>query len=166
MPITFIKSQPGDTFNTTVALIKSLALAGSKSPDVKIAAINILSDAGINDGRARNPSAVALARWIGREIQFFRDPKGTETLQTPQKTIEFGYGDCDDMSILLAAMLMSIGIEVRFRIVGKDRPGHIYVEALVEAGWLGLDPVARAGIDPHPSTLTTFKIEGYRGIYV
>ena len=166
MPITFIKSQPGDTLDATVALIKSMALSGSKSPDIKIAAVNILNDAGIYDGRARSPAAIALALWIGENIQYFRDPKGTETLQTAQKTIEFGYGDCDDMSILLAAMLMSVGIETRFKIIGKDRPGHIFVEALVENGWLGLDPVAREGLDPHPSTLNTFKIEGYRGIYV
>jgi transglutaminase-like putative cysteine protease len=76
------------------------------------------------------------------------------------RTIELGYGDCDDMAVLLGAFLMSVGVPVRFRVVGFKRPQHIFVEGLTEAGWTGLDPAAAAG-DPHPAELQTYILEGY-----
>jgi tetratricopeptide (TPR) repeat protein len=44
-------------------------------------------------------------------------------LQFPSQTLGFGAGDCDDLSILYAALLESVGIESAFVTV----PGHIYV---------------------------------------
>jgi transglutaminase-like putative cysteine protease len=53
------------------------------------------------------------------------------------------YGDCDDASMLLSAMLKVVGIKTRFRAVFQTPDGsysHVFTEAhLPEIGWLALD---------------------------
>jgi tetratricopeptide (TPR) repeat protein len=49
-------------------------------------------------------------------------------LQFPRQTLAYKGGDCDDLSILLCAMLESIGIETAFITV----PGHIYMAASLD----------------------------------
>jgi len=44
-------------------------------------------------------------------------------LQFPRQTLEFKAGDCDDLSILYAALMESVGIETAFITV----PGHIFL---------------------------------------
>lgn len=52
-----------------------------------------------------------------------RTKNAVDTLQFPQQTLEYKSGDCDDLSILTAALLESVGVETAFITV----PGHIYV---------------------------------------
>lgn len=160
MNLTLYKVPARDAIRTTVALIKKMAWEGKREPEIKQFAVRILNRMGLKNGRNRKQSAILLTDWVGKNIQFWPDPEGTEMLQRAIRTIEFGYGDCDDMSILLGALLMAVGIPVRFRVVGFKRPSHIYVEGLVEGGWLGLDPAA-LDTDPHPQNLKTFILEGY-----
>ena len=56
-------------------------------------------------------------------------------LQFPRQTLQYRSGDCDDLSILYAALLESVGIESAFVLV----PGHIYVAAA-----LSLNPAEAA----------------------
>ena len=49
-------------------------------------------------------------------------------LQFPKQTLEFKGGDCDDLSILYAALLESLGIETAFITI----PGHIYMAFSLE----------------------------------
>lgn len=49
--------------------------------------------------------------------------KAVDYLQFPRQTLEYRAGDCDDLSILYAALLESVGIETAFVTV----PGHIFV---------------------------------------
>jgi len=55
-------------------------------------------------------------------------------LQFPRQTLEYRAGDCDDLSILYAALLESIGIETAFVTV----PGHIYLGFALETPPLAL----------------------------
>ena len=48
-------------------------------------------------------------QFVNNNIRYVRDVSGVETLQTPEKTMEFGQGDCDDQSVLIASLLESIG---------------------------------------------------------
>jgi transglutaminase-like putative cysteine protease len=64
--------------------------------------------------------------------------------------IELGAGDCDDMAILLGAMLQSIGHPVRLVLTGPDplRPQlltHVYLEVNQKGHWIPLDATM-----PHP----------------
>lgn len=152
------------TLDKTIELVKSMAWIAKSQPEIKNTAVNILDEFGITSGRNKAQVALSLARWVGQNIKYVYDPWGTEILQTPQVTLEYGYGDCDDMSLLLAALLMSVGIETRFRVVGRRHPEHIFVEALVNGAWVGYDPAVTFK-DPHPKNLITFRLSGYRKLF-
>jgi len=53
---------------------------------------------------------------------FSRDSLAVDYLQFPRQTLEYGTGDCDDLTILTCALLEGVGIESAFVTV----PGHIF----------------------------------------
>ncbi len=52
--------------------------------------------------------AIAIGRWVQNNITYVEEDP--EVFQTPTATVAMGYGDCDDMTDLVAALLQSIGI--------------------------------------------------------
>lgn len=60
-------------------------------------------------------------------------PYQTQIFQrnSPQKTIQKNYGDCDDKSNLLVSMLHAIGIEAYFVLI----PKHIFVIVPLDVKW-------------------------------
>lgn len=83
----------------------------------------------------------ALTDYVRDRIRYVRDVVGVETVQTPLKTLELGSGDCDDKSLLLAAMLESIGHKCRFQAVGfrEGSVCHVFCEVLYDGQWLPLE---------------------------
>lgn len=76
-------------------------------------------DAGVTDQRqARKTCITVLQNFVRDQIAYFYDPRTTELLQTPPQTLAIGTGDCDDKTILLLAMLESIGYETELLAVG------------------------------------------------
>lgn len=68
-----------------------------------------------------------------RYYRYVRDTYGVDLYQHPKRTLQFGGGDCDDATILMAAALGAIGFKVKARViqtVDADDWNHIY--ALVE----------------------------------
>ena len=61
--------------------------------------------------------AQALLKWVQHNIYYVNEP--SERLQDPIYTLKVGYGDCDDMAILLATLYESIRLEWRFVLSGK-----------------------------------------------
>ena len=59
---------------------------------------------------------------------FSRNKTALDYLQFPSQTLTYRAGDCDDLSILYAALLKSVGMEAAFITV----PGHIYTAFLLE----------------------------------
>lgn len=57
--------------------------------------------------------------------EFFNNAGAVDYLQFPKQTLEYGAGDCDDLSILYSALLEAVGVETAFITV----PGHIYIAA-------------------------------------
>ncbi|TFG58427.1 MAG: hypothetical protein E4H36_15375 [Spirochaetales bacterium] len=55
--------------------------------------------------------------------ELVENKNATDFIQFPVQTLEYKAGDCDDLSILYAALLESIGIETAFITV----PGHIFM---------------------------------------
>lgn len=92
-----------------------------------------------------------LHAWVRDRVKYMRDVRGVETVQTPDKTLADGSGDCDDKSVLLAALIESIGHPARFVAVGPH-PGtfsHVLVEARLGPRWVPLEttekwPMGRA----------------------
>ena len=79
--------------------------------------------------------------YVDEDIRFVKDVHGVETLQTPERTLELGVGDCDDQSILLSSLLESIGHATRFVALGFQ-PGtfsHVLTETKIGPNWLSLE---------------------------
>jgi tetratricopeptide (TPR) repeat protein len=55
--------------------------------------------------------------------EYVRKERAIDFLQFPRQTLEYKAGDCDDLSILYAALLESVSIDTAFITV----PGHIYL---------------------------------------
>lgn len=136
----------------TLAIMRRLATQGAGSNDVRKAAQRILRDAAVpaHDflGELR-----AIHTWVADRIRYLRDPVGVELLQSPQRTLRDGMGDCDDKATLLAGLLRSIGhpAQLAFRVIGTNpvsgQFGHVYVVAKMGGRRIPLDPT-RAGTPP------------------
>jgi len=96
-----------------------------------------------------------LHAYVRDSIRYLQDPVDVERLQSADKTIELGAGDCDDKSILLAALLESIGHPTRFIAIGFEPEiySHVYVETKIGAEWVPLETTesVEVGWEPDPS---------------
>lgn len=66
----------------------------------------------------------SLYYFVKENFQYINDPPD-EFVKTAKETLRNGGGDCDDLSVLLANLIESIGVETRFVFVS----GHVYIEA-------------------------------------
>ena len=115
----------------------------------------------IGDVPARDITGVArvVNKYTQNYIKYFRERP--ERWQAAQRTIKWGLGDCDDMSILQAAILRSFNIPVRlkflrFKLKGVSK-AHVYPQARVPfpgvgdpEKWVSLEAVRKTpfGYDP------------------
>jgi hypothetical protein len=66
------------------------------------------------------------AYWFVTDLNLLDDP--TDFWQTSQETLNRGGGDCEDLSFLLASLLLSRGIDSVVAIGTFDGDGHMWVE--------------------------------------
>jgi transglutaminase-like putative cysteine protease len=113
---------------------------------------------------------------VYRDIEF-RGESG-ETLQSPEATINLGAGDCDDHSILMSALLQSVGFETQFRAISlknnaPNELSHVYVlvrdkrtgrwfplDPTVEASYPGWEPNDAARVEDYGSNSSTDLVAG------
>ena len=75
----------------------------------------------------------AIYCFVRDHIRYTKDVYNVETLATPDKTLQMRVGDCDDMTVLLAAMLESVGYPTRFVIEGYNDDAmweHVYLDVV------------------------------------
>lgn len=126
----------------TVEIMRGIANSRASHPLVRGLSLKILEQKGINSHDFLL-EAKALAEFVQKEVRYVRDIYGVEQLHDPLymiKEIQKGsaQGDCDDMALLLASMLLSVGHAPYFAIVRyNNRVGpynHIYV-VCYEKNW-------------------------------
>lgn len=87
----------------------------------------------------------ALAAFMISNVRYQADADGEDTYADLRTTLEFGGGDCDDMTIAFAALLKSVGYEnVVARIISLDGAEWCHVYPLVQLPtrdkpWICLD---------------------------
>ena len=110
----------------TASLIARLIREGAKDFYVRQKAIEIFRASGARP-KDRLGEVCALFNWVRRNIRYTRDIFQVELLHSARRMLELRAGDCDDMTILLGAMLKSTGHPVRLVLAGF-RPGkpHSY----------------------------------------
>jgi len=107
--------------------------------------------------RAYGQEVAALHAWVRDNIRYVQDPEGLELVATPIKTVQYGQGDCDDKSTLLAALLTSLNHPSRFAAVGLDgNPiSHVLVETRVGDRWIPLETILNVEPGWYPPNVTS-----------
>jgi hypothetical protein len=95
--------------------------------------------------------ALAIGEWVRAHVRYFPDPLHKENLTSPgvmAAAVHAGkkvFGDCDDLSMYVAAMAKSAGMQPIFHGVGRGKQfHHIYTEV---AG-VPVDPTVALGVQP------------------
>lgn len=144
----------------TIRKMAQLAKSGSHSYPIRNLATRITRDV-----PSKFPTAElgALYKWVRDNIRYRYDPLGLEWLQSPQRTVLEGAGDCDDMTILLGALAGALGHPYRFRTVGAapDVQQHVGVQVFDRKRWINLDPV----IEPTQHTTAPRTDPGTFGMF-
>lgn len=98
-------------------------------------------------------AVAAIHRWVRDEVRFVRE--AGEQVLTPARVLIWRFGDCDDRSGLVAAMLQSIDIKWRLELLARGGvPFHIWPQALVGGRWIEVETShPRAKLHEHPAAL-------------
>jgi hypothetical protein len=143
-------TMPGGDRGTefTVARIRELVRQGMTDQAINRLAMEIVHAAGVQPfdfvGEIR-----VIFDWVRKNIRFFKDIDGVETLRTAREILTIRGGDCDDINaVLLPALLLTIGHSVRLVTISNapDAPAvfsHIYCEVEIGAQWVPLDAARR-----------------------
>lgn len=115
-----------------------LVKAGKKTLPVRQTALYCVKNLNQKDWHSE---INCVFQFVRDNIRYVRDIRNVETLSTPEKTLEFKQGDCDDKSVLLASLLESIGHPTRFVAIGfkPNEFVHVYVETKIGQKWIALD---------------------------
>lgn len=98
--------------------------------------------------------AKALYAAIREHMSYLHDPVGVEMTKSPSVMMDemvrrgSTAGDCDDHACLGYALLQSIGIPAKLRVVwyeGSAMPNHIYDVAYLRGQWVPFDTTSRLG---------------------
>lgn len=104
-------------------VISKIAENASRDPQLATVAVNIIRQAGVAPrdyvGQLR-----ALLRWVQNPKNVYYINEIDERLQDPFYTLKVGYGDCDDLAILLYALARSARFPVRLVISGMTKGGR------------------------------------------
>lgn len=116
----------------TLYTIASLVNQSILDPTIRDQAAYAISGCQKGDVRCQ---CAALLVWVNRHVQYVPDPAGVELVHDPRLMARAiagrnrVYGDCDDLSGYLAALLKSIGRKPILRAVGYHHGplSHVYV---------------------------------------
>lgn len=93
----------------------------------------------------------AIWNFIVLNVRYTQDQDGEDTYCTVRAILEQGAGDCDDLTVMFAALLKAVGFEniiARIVSVRGDTWDHIYpIVMLPDGTWMALD-VTESGHQP------------------
>lgn len=119
----------------TLQVMRKIAKERAGHPLVRKLALNILNYYNIPSHNYA-AEAKAIGTYVQQKVRYVKDPTGIEQLHDPVMLIDqiqrgIARGDCDDMALLTASLLLAIGHTPVFRCVRyntKSGPyNHIYV---------------------------------------
>jgi transglutaminase-like putative cysteine protease len=137
----------------TLKIMVKLARQFKKDVGVRELAGNLVRDLPQYD----NTGAVkALHAFVRDCVRYTGDIAGVETLQTPKATLELGVGDCDDKSLLLAALLQAVNLPARFVAIAMNDGGysHVLVETRRGNKWVPLETIRPVEVGWFPPNVT------------
>lgn len=126
----------------TVNIMARVARERATHPKIRELALAILHHDQVPSQHYAD-EAIAIGRYVQNKVRYVRDIEGVEQLHDPLTMIDqlkrgMASGDCDDMSLLIATLLLSVGHQPYFRIVRYGQQSgpyhHIYV-VVYEKNW-------------------------------
>lgn len=105
-----------------MGFLRSVSSQAGQNPQIATLCVQIFKENGIKP-RDYKGQARSLLKWVQKNIYYVNEPN--ERLQDPIYTLSVGYGDCDDMALLLGAMCESVKLEYRYVLAGKMPDGKI-----------------------------------------
>jgi len=137
----------------TLRLMRQMVLDAVRDPaqGCRSLALSIIGDAGFV-GQCR-----AVQLWVQQNIRYIQDPPDVELVQTPQKTVQWKAGDCDDQSVLIAALLQSIGHPCQFMAMGfSGGPlSHVLTRTKIGSDWVTVETIRPVGLGYQPPNVTS-----------
>lgn len=123
----------------TAQIMRQIVDQYKTNVDIRSLALSIVD---FLPGKDEAGEIAAIFAYVRDKIRYVKDVAGVETLATPDVTLHFGQGDCDDQSVLLAALLESIGYQTGFKLVSYGGPTfeHVYVLVHLRGNWFPADP--------------------------
>jgi hypothetical protein len=125
---------------SSIKHIAELAAAGAKTYPIRHLATEITRNVPSKQTRAE---LAAIYRWVRDNIRYRKDPLGLEWIQSPERTLTEGAGDCDDITAVISALAQAVGNPVKYRTAGPSAAVQKHVFPVVWDGttWLSIDPV-------------------------
>lgn len=122
----------------TLLKMRLLTREGKKSLPIRMKAVDIVKNLREKDNMGE---VKAVHAWVRDNIRYIKDVNGVELLHTPEKMLEIRQGDCDDKSMLLAALCESIGYPTRFVAISvtPSKYCHVFAEVKLGSNWLGAE---------------------------
>lgn len=110
----------------------------------------------------------AIFDWVQKNITYRNHVMCRDSFQTANRTLALMSGDCDQATVLLCSMLLSVGIPAAMRVVTMDKKQpfhHIYALAgnpkRSPSGWVPLDATnkkKRVGWEPQYARKLDYRV--------
>lgn len=138
----------------TVSVMAQAAMSryGAGSIKIRELAMRIVNDAGAPE-KDQLAEVEAIHGWTVNHLRYVRDPLWYEMVTYPETlAFESADGDCDDHSVLEAALLGALGIPTRFVVFafnGSPTWQHVALQAMIrdfktkQPKWISLDPIVK-----------------------
>jgi hypothetical protein len=136
----------------TIGVMRQIVDDAVKDPAVNGAAIQFVR--GVTDSFSRDQKAQAIYNAVATRWLYVEDPVGPfgpkETVRPVRLLLQTFAGDCDDATILICALMGTIGISCRIVTIAADPSSprefsHVYPEAEIAPGQFVAMDVARPG---------------------
>ena len=103
-------------------VISEIIRGEGRDPIIAEIAVGILKRAQVAPRDYRGQAA-ALLKWVQDNIYYINEPG--ERLQSPKYTLNRGFGDCDDMAIVLCSFFETIGLPWKLVLSGNQKGKRI-----------------------------------------
>jgi len=130
----------------TMYTMRNLIKKSILNRDIKDFTVSLLTKANVS-ATDLYEQIKTIFNYIKAHTKYVRDIAFIEEIQTPHRLISnlkkynFAYGDCDDMAVLSASMLYSIGFIPRLVVIATkpNTYNHVRTEILYNGKWLPLE---------------------------
>jgi transglutaminase-like putative cysteine protease len=142
----------------TMRAMRQLVRDAVRDPNQKIRESALAILRGVNSFAEQ---ARAIQQWVQHNIEYRRDPPDLELVQTPQVTLQWRAGDCDDQSTLVAALLQSTGHPTQFIAIGMEgQPlSHVLTQTLIGTSWVAVETIQPRPMGWMPKNITSYYIQ-------